>query len=74
MIGLLFLLCYLAAGVLMLRFLLPRQPVVARVWLGLGLGIFLMMAAGAGGLFRPFDALGQGISLVLLVVSVALCF
>ncbi len=75
MIGLLFLLCYLAAGVLMLRFLLPRQPVVARVWLGLGLGIFLMMWLPAlVAFFRPFDALGQGISLVLLVVSVALCF
>lgn len=75
MIGMLFLLCYLAAGVLMLRFLLPRQPVVARVWLGLGLGIFLMMWLPAlVAFFRPFDALGQGISLVLLVVSVALCF
>ena len=75
MIGLLFLLCYLAAGVLMLRFLLPRQPVVARVWLGLGLGVFLMMWLPAlVAFFRPFDALGQGLSLILLIISVALCF
>ena len=45
MTGALFLLAYLAAGIIILRLMLPRQPLVARVWLGLSLGVFMMMWA-----------------------------
>ena len=43
MLALLYLCVYLAAGVLIVRALLPRMRVVARVWVGACLGILLMM-------------------------------
>lgn len=43
MIAGLYLVAYLACGVLIVRFLLPRLPVLNRVWIGLSLGILLMM-------------------------------
>ena len=75
MIGTLFLLAYLAAGLLILRLMLPRQPLVARVWLGLSLGLFLMMWLPALVAFlRPIDAASQGISVLLLSVLCGLSF
>ena len=43
MIAGLYLAAYLACGVLIVRFLLPRLPVLSRVWVGLSLGVLLMM-------------------------------
>ena len=43
MLSLLYLFVYLTAGVMIARCLLPRVRVVARVWIGLTLGILLMM-------------------------------
>ena len=43
MIASLYLLAYLACGVLIVRFLLPRLPVLSRVWVGLSLGLLMMM-------------------------------
>ena len=75
MTGALFLLCYLGAGLIILRLLLPRQPVVARTWLGLSLGLYLMMWLPALVAFlRPFDALSQGLSLAPLALLCGLAF
>lgn len=71
MTGAAFLLAYLLAGCMILRCLLPRQPLAARLWLGLSLGVFLMMWLPALAAFlRPYDAAGQGLSLLPLA---ALC-
>lgn len=43
MIAFLYLACYLLCGVTIVRFLLPRHPVLNRIWLGLSLGLLLMM-------------------------------
>jgi len=43
MIAGLYLALYLACGVAIVHFLLPRQPVLSRVWLGLSLGLLMMM-------------------------------
>ena len=43
MIAGLYVAAYLACGVLIVRFLLPRLPVLSRVWVGLSLGLLLMM-------------------------------
>ncbi|MCH5287214.1 MAG: hypothetical protein J1E43_07315 [Christensenellaceae bacterium] len=43
MIAGLYLAVYLACGVMIVRFLLPRLPVLSRVWVGLSLGILMMM-------------------------------
>lgn len=43
MIGGLYLALFLAAGVVYIRWLLPRHPVLNRVWLGLSFGLLLMM-------------------------------
>ena len=43
MIAGLYLAVYLACGLLIVRFLLPRLPVLSRVWVGLSLGIVMMM-------------------------------
>lgn len=75
MTGALFLLAYLAAGIMILRLMLPRQPLVARVWLGLSLGVFMMMWLPAlVAFFRPYDALGQGLSLLILAALCGLSF
>ena len=71
MTALLFLLTYLLAGWLIIRLLLPRQGLLIRAWLGLSLGLFLMMWLPALIAFvRPFDLAAQGLSLLLLA---ALC-
>ena len=43
MLGILYLLFFLAGGVFLTRMLLPRRKPVLRVYLGLSLGLFLMM-------------------------------
>ena len=67
MMALLLLLLYLAAGLFIARCLLPRQSPVVRAWLGLSLGLFLLMWLPALMAFlRPFDALAQALSLLPL--------
>ncbi len=69
MTGALFILCFLAAGILILRCLLPRQPLPARAWLGMSLGLVLMMWLPALVAFlRPFDRASQWLSLLLLLL------
>ena len=43
MIAFLYLAAYIFCGLCMIRFLLPRQSVLTRVWLGTSLGLLLMM-------------------------------
>ena len=43
MIATLYLAVYICCGLWMIRFLLPRQSVLTRVWLGASLGLLLMM-------------------------------
>ena len=69
----LMLLAFLAAGILIITWLLPRQPLPVRAWLGACLGLFLMMWLPALIAFlRPFDALAQGLSLLALAGITAL--
>ena len=42
-LGVLYLLVFLAAGCTCVRFLLPRKSLLTRVWLGVSLGLLLMM-------------------------------
>ena len=42
-LGVLYLLVFLAAGCACVRFLLPRKSLLTRVWLGVSLGLLLMM-------------------------------
>ena len=73
MMAVLMLLAYLAAGILIITWLLPRQPLPVRAWLGACLGLFLMMWLPALIAFlRPFDALTQGLSLLALAGLTAL--
>jgi len=61
--GALFLLVYLSGGLWIIRCLLPRQRVLPRLWLGLSLGMFLLMWLPALVAFlRPFDATAQWLS------------
>ena len=67
MMGILVLLVYLLAGVFITRCLLPRLSPVIRVYLGLALGMFLLMWLPALLAFlRPFDGLTQTLSLLPL--------
>lgn len=67
MLSLLYLAVYLAAGVLIARFMLPRMRVVARVWVGACLGILLMMWLPAlMAFFVNFSLLGHMLSLIPL--------
>ena len=75
MAGLLLLLLYLAAGLFIIRCLLPRQSPWVRAWLGLSLGLFLMMWLPALIAFlRPFDALTQWLSLLPLALTAFLAW
>ena len=42
-LGVLYLLVFLAAGCTCVRFLLPRKSLLTRVWLGVSLGLLMMM-------------------------------
>ncbi len=43
MLGILYLAVYLLAGCIMIRALLPQKRATVRIWLGLALGILMMM-------------------------------
>lgn len=63
------LLVYLGAGLMITRSLLPRQSPLARAWLGLIAGLFLMMWLPALLAFvLPFTALVQYLSLIPLAL------
>ncbi|MDD2561636.1 MAG: hypothetical protein PHP07_07805 [Eubacteriales bacterium] len=65
--GAIFLTLYLLAGLWTVRCLLPRQRVIARIWLGLSLGVFLIMWLPALVAFlRPYDAAAQWLSVAAL--------
>ena len=70
MIGALYMMVYLLCGWAMIRWLLPRQTVLTRAWLGASLGLLLMMwlpALLAFGL--DYGAAAHGLSLALLAAA-----
>lgn len=72
MLSLLYLLVYLLAGVIIVRCLLPRMRVIARLWVGLTLGILLMMWLPAlFAFFVDFSMLGHLLSLIPLCAITA---
>lgn len=65
--GAVYLLAYLLCGCVMIRFLLPRLTVLTRVWLGLSLGLLLMMWLPALlAFFVDFTLLGHLLALIPL--------
>ena len=71
MIGVLLLMVYLLAGCAIVRLLLPRTRAVARVWLGVSLGVVLMMWLPAlAAFFVRFSRLGHYLSLIPLMLLV----
>ena len=73
MVGVLMLTVYLFAGCAVARFLLPGVRAVARVWIGVTLGLVLMMWLPAlMAFFVRFSALGHWLSLAPLALIVAL--
>ena len=67
MLSLLYLFVYLTAGVIIARCLLPRMRVAARVWIGLTLGILLMMWLPAlFAFFVDFSVKGHLLALIPL--------
>ena len=75
MLAALFLLVYLCAGCAMIRFLLPRQRALTRLWLGLSLGLLLMMWLPALAAFAlRFTLAAHYASLGLLAGLVLLCW
>lgn len=75
MMALLVLAIYLAGGLFILRCLLPHKSPLVRAWLGLSLGLFLLMWLPALLAFlRPFDALNQYLSLLPLSALCALAW
>ena len=71
-LGVLYLLVFLAAGCTCVRFLLPRKSLLTRVWLGVSLGLLMMMwlpaliAFAADFAFAGADSAGRADSGVLL--------
>ena len=62
-----FLAVYLCCGLLMIRWLLPRHPALNRIWLGLSLGLVLMMWLPAlAAFFLRFGFAAHWASLALL--------
>ncbi len=73
MAGILYLTIYLAAGVFMVSRLLPRQKMPVRLWLGLSLGLMLMMWLPAlTAFFLRFSVKGHLAALPLLMILTAL--
>ena len=67
--GMLYALAFLAGGVWIVRCLLPEKQMLARVWLGLALGLLLMMWLPAlGAFFVKFSLTAHWIALVLLAL------
>ena len=75
MLGILYLLVYLACGTLCVRWLLPRHAVLTRCWLGACLGLFLMMWLPALMAFPlGFTMAAHGLALVPLTLVTVGCF
>ncbi len=75
MLGILYLLAFLSLGVLGVWALQPRQGVALRVYLGLTLGMALLMALPSAVAFLiRFTALCQWIALCIMAVLAALCW
>ncbi len=75
MAALMFLLVYLLAGAFIIRCLLPRQGFPVRLWLGLSLGLFLLMWLPALVAFlRPFDVPAHALSLLPLGLAAFLAY
>ena len=72
MISALYLLIYLACGVLIVRMLLPRHSPITRIWLGLSLGLLLLMWLPAlCAMFMNFTKAAHGVALVPLTLLTA---
>ena len=70
-----YLLLYLACGVLMVRFLLPRHRPLNRLWLGLSLGLLLEMWLPALAAFLlSFTLLAHGMAAAVLLLLTAICY
>ncbi len=68
MIACLYLAVYILCGLAIIRFLLPRQSVLTRVWLGISLGLLLMMWLPACMAFAvKFSVKGHLLALIPLV-------
>ncbi|MBQ8313114.1 MAG: hypothetical protein IJX84_07925 [Clostridia bacterium] len=66
---------YLACGVLMVRWLLPRHSPMARVWLGASLGLLLMMWLPALCAFAlDFTLAAHWVALIPLALATGGCF
>ena len=75
MIAALYLLAYLCCGVLCVRWLLPRHPVLNRIWLGASLGVLLMMwLPTLLSAFCSFTWLAHGLALIPLLLLTLLCW
>lgn len=76
MLALVYFLLFEGAGVCMAHFLLPRKSVIARVWLGLALGLGLMMWLPALCAFvcGTFSMDAQLLAMVPLMLLTAVCF
>lgn len=75
MLSLLYLAVYLVAGVSISRCLLPRLRVIARVWVGLTIGILLMMWLPALlAFFVNFSVLGHMLALIPLCLITAAAY
>ena len=75
MIAILYLLVFMAAGTLMVRLLLPRQPVLSRLWLGCSLGLLLLMWLPAlFAFFLNFSITAHVCAAVTLAPLCGVCF
>lgn len=75
MIAIGYLLLYLAGGLMIVRFLLPDRSPLTRAWLGLSLGVLLLMELPAlFAYFLKFSLEAHIAAAVLLVVLVTACF
>lgn len=75
MAAILYLSIYLACGILCAGFLLPRLRMLPRLWLGLSLGVLMMMWLPALIAFvDAFSLRGHLIALALLLALTALCY
>lgn len=73
MAGILYLTIYLLAGVFIVSRLLPRQKMPVRLWLGLSLGLLLMMWLPAlTAFFLRFSVMGHLAALPMLMILMAL--
>ncbi len=73
MIGVALLAVYLLAGCAITRFLIPRTRLIARAWIGVTLGLVLMMWLPAlTAFFTRFSVAGHWLSLAPLALLVAL--